>query len=156
MIRLPLENLEEGARELDRASSHYLGHVLHLQEGEGLIAFDPTSKLQAKAIVVACTSAHWTIEVDRLAPSPQQAVHSICWIQGIPKGEKCDAIMQDATELGATDFWIASYERSIVRLDHLRAKKNVSTGSGLRFKGPGSATDSSHPAFEDHCLRLPY
>ena len=43
------------------------------------------------------------------------------WIQGLAKGDKCDAVVRDATELGATRVIVAATTRSVVKLDAARA-----------------------------------
>jgi 16S rRNA (uracil1498-N3)-methyltransferase len=44
----------------------------------------------------------------------------VTWIQGLAKGDKCDAVVRDATELGATRVVLSVTQRSVPRLDPQR------------------------------------
>jgi 16S rRNA (uracil1498-N3)-methyltransferase len=46
-------------------------------------------------------------------------------LQALAKGDKCDAIVRDATELGATAIQFVETERTVVRIDRDRAKPRV-------------------------------
>lgn len=46
-------------------------------------------------------------------------------IQGIPKGEKMELIIQKATELGISEIWPVNTQRSIVKLEPKKAEQRV-------------------------------
>ena len=45
---------------------------------------------------------------------------ALAWIQGLAKGHKCDEIVRDLTELGATRIIVVPTARRVVRLDATR------------------------------------
>ncbi|MGH7269746.1 MAG: RsmE family RNA methyltransferase, partial [Polyangiaceae bacterium] len=61
-----------------------------------------------------------SVRVGALRRGATHAEHSLTLIQGFAKGDKCDAIVRDATELGATRIVIAITKRSVVQLDESR------------------------------------
>jgi 16S rRNA (uracil1498-N3)-methyltransferase len=114
MLRVPLDDLRAGERRLDAEASRYLAKVHRLRPGDRFVAFDPAARLEADGELVAAGRA----AVVRLS-SPRAAsnvtTRSIEVIQGLPKGSKIDAIVRDATELGATRITIATTARSLRR-----------------------------------------
>jgi 16S rRNA (uracil1498-N3)-methyltransferase len=84
------------------------------------VAFDPARGLEADATVEASEQHRIHIAVGPLRAAQLVAVRPVLWIQALSKADKCDAIVRDATELGATRFVAAAAARSIVRLDDAR------------------------------------
>ena len=105
---------------LDPSTGHYLGRVLRLEVGDTLVVFDPAKMREADAEVEQADDTAFVIQVGPLRPAAIVADREICVIQGLAKGDKCDAIVRDVTELGATSFIVATTSRSIVRLDEAR------------------------------------
>jgi 16S rRNA (uracil1498-N3)-methyltransferase len=114
MLRVPLDDLRAGERRLDAEASRYLAKVHRLRPGDRFVAFDPEARLEADGELVA--SGRSTL-VRLSSPRPATAVATRCIevIQGLPKGSKIDAIVRDATELGATRITIATTARSLRR-----------------------------------------
>ncbi len=110
MLRLALEGLQEGERELSREARKYL-RVRRLEKGDAFVAFDPVARLEAEGVVLAAG------RVSLQAPRAASALPSspIVVIQCTCKGGKLDQVVRDATELGATCIVAAVAERSIKR-----------------------------------------
>ena len=121
MIRAKVAPLEAGERTLDTSLGHYLARVLRLRAGDGFVAFDPSTSREADAVVVSVN--HDTVRVSLGAPRAAVTTtrREVIFVQGLAKGDKCDAIVRDATELGATRIVFAHTERSMVKLDAMRA-----------------------------------
>jgi 16S rRNA (uracil1498-N3)-methyltransferase len=119
--RAPLEKLASGELVLDAATSRYLGRVLRLTPGDDFIAFDSKRALEADAKIIAIDRGVVTIRVSSPRAAEVVADRNVTLIQGLAKGEKCDAIVRDATELGITKIIFADTERSVVRLTAARA-----------------------------------
>jgi 16S rRNA (uracil1498-N3)-methyltransferase len=123
MPRAPIPRLAPGEHELKGPVAHYLGRVLRLRSGDGFVAFDPASGCEAEARVVWSEAGTVRVRFDVLRPGERRARRETFWIQGLAKGEKTDAIVRDATELGVTRFVVAATRRSIVKLDGPRASE---------------------------------
>lgn len=119
--RAPIEELASGELTLDAATSRYLARVLRLDIGDELFAFDPKRALEADAQITTIDRGMVTIRVGSLRPAVVVATRSVTLVQGMAKGEKCDAIVRDATELGITKIIFADTERSVVKLTAARA-----------------------------------
>ncbi len=120
--RIPVANLTSGERRLEGAVAHYLTRVLRLRAGDAFVAFDPKSAHEADATTIRGEGNSVIVRFDALREGGTRAFGSLTWVQAIAKGNKCDAIVRDATELGATRIAVAVTERSVVRLDPPRAR----------------------------------
>jgi len=107
---------------LDRAASHHLGSVLRARPGDGFVAFDPETRVEADGQVLEVERGRIHAEIGAVRPGRVVAPLPITWIQGLAKGEKMDNIVRDATELGATHFVPVATEFSIVRLAAARVE----------------------------------
>jgi 16S rRNA (uracil1498-N3)-methyltransferase len=102
-LRVPVEDLRLGVMTLTGETARYVARVHRVCAGDHLVVFDPAAALEADAEVVQVGRA----EVDLRVEAPL--------IQGIGKGDKMDAVVRDATELGATRIVPALAERSVSR-----------------------------------------
>ncbi len=121
VTRAPVPALGAGERTLEGAVAHYLARVLRLREGGTFIAFDPSTGNEADAVVTRAEGETITVRFEAPRAGRVPASRAVTWIQGFAKGDKCDAIVRDATELGATRIVIATTRRTVVRLDGDRA-----------------------------------
>jgi len=121
--RAPIPDLSPGERRLEGAIAHYLARVLRLRAGDTLVAFDPATGLEADAVIVQAGAAAVTVRCGALHPGarPQSGIRTT-WVQGLAKGDKCDAIVRDATELGVARIVVAVTRRTVVKLDHARGE----------------------------------
>jgi 16S rRNA (uracil1498-N3)-methyltransferase len=103
---------------------HYLLHVLRLGEGDVLEVFDGTGRA-FDARVVEAPSGPAGGEL-RLALGPAREVparRALSVLQGLPKGDKLELVLQKGTELGAAAFYPVATRRSLVRLEALGDKR---------------------------------
>lgn len=116
MIRAPVLGLTPGERHLRGEVARYLARVLRLHAGDAFVAFDPESGAEADAVMLGAERGTVTVQLGavRDAGPPRRPM---VWIQGFAKKDRCDAVVRDATELGATHVVIAVTKRTIVRLD---------------------------------------
>lgn len=98
LLRVPMSDLAAGERDLDPEQSRYVVRVHRKRIGERFIAFDPTRGVECDAELVGKNRAR----LDAPRPARAAPTREVTWIHGCPKGEKADAIVRDATELGAT------------------------------------------------------
>jgi 16S rRNA (uracil1498-N3)-methyltransferase len=92
----------------------YVQAVHRLGLGESFIAFDPGQAVEADAHLTRDGDAH-VLQVSALRPAPKRATRPLVLVQGFAKADKCDAIVRDATELGATAIVIVPMARSVAR-----------------------------------------
>jgi 16S rRNA (uracil1498-N3)-methyltransferase len=126
--RVPLVHLEAGTLRLDRGTSHYLTHVLRLRVGDAFVAFDAAKHCEGEGVVVGIEGDGVVVKVESVRPGIAPPRRAVTWIQGLAKGDKCDAVVRDATELGASRVIVAATARSVAKLDAARAR-----GRGLRW-----------------------
>lgn len=126
-VRAPLPGLAPGEHALTGAVAHYLGRVLRLRAGDALTGFDPSSGHEADVTIASTDEQRGLgeltvhVRVGELRAGAAPETRAITFIQGLAKGDKCDAVVRDATELAATRFIVAISKRSIVKLDAERA-----------------------------------
>jgi 16S rRNA (uracil1498-N3)-methyltransferase len=115
-VRAPIADLQPGERALDASAAHYVARVLRLSAGDAFVAFDPAKAVEADAVLVRAAGGDVVARVGELRTGGVAARAPLTWIQGMAKGEKVDAIVRDATELGATRIVAAATARSVVKL----------------------------------------
>lgn len=157
--RAPIAKLASGELTLDAATSRYIGRVLRLTPGDDFVAFDSASSIEADATIIAIEEGMVTIRIGASRPAAVVALRRVTLVQGIAKGEKCDAIVRDATELGATKIIFASAERSVVRLDAGRSKERLArwrkiADEAARQCGRGDAPFVSMATWDDAILEV--
>ena len=119
MIRVPLSDLAPGERALDSSQARYVSRVHRLRAGDRFIAFDGRRALECDAEVLSNTA----VRLGEPRPAAVRAPREVTWIHGVPKADKADAIVRDATELGATRIVLVPTERSVSRPKAARAER---------------------------------
>src|SRR3954463_13621057 len=97
-VRAPIADLAEGERPLLPASAHYVVRVLRLRAGDHFVAFDPARGIEADAEIVRADENGVVARFDAPRKADIVAEAPLAFIQGMAKGDKCDAIVRDATE----------------------------------------------------------
>jgi 16S rRNA (uracil1498-N3)-methyltransferase len=114
-VRAPIADLAPGERALDPDAARYVARVLRLAEGDAFVAFDPARGIEADAVVAQVSPREVRVTIGAPRAGAKSARIEIAWVQGLAKGEKVDAIVRDATELGATRFVAAATARAVVK-----------------------------------------
>ncbi len=126
MIRLLHPDVPPDATTLtiEGSAHHYLTRVLRLRAGDALELFDGRgSAWDARVDAIDVDAARATLSlgpVRTLPPAP-----AVTLLQGLPKGDKLELVLQKATELGATCVWPVQCKRSVVQLSGERANKRA-------------------------------
>ena len=110
----------DGAQvRFDREESHHLARVLRLEPGDTVVAVDGSGRDYTVRLDTVSIESTGTIvgETVRDTESP----FAITLVQGLPKGDKLEAVIRAATELGVARIAPALTERTVVRLDAARA-----------------------------------
>ena len=124
MIRLlvPIPEPAPDSLEVQGERHHYLTRVLRLTVDDDLEVFDGAGRaFTAKVRSVEAERATLTLG----APVPSSAAPRIAIVQGLPKGDKLEWVIQKGTELGAWAFAPAITNRAVVKLDEKRAADRV-------------------------------
>jgi 16S rRNA (uracil1498-N3)-methyltransferase len=124
MIRLllPIPEPAPESLEVKGERHHYLTRVLRLTVDDALEVFDGAGRaFSAKVRSVEAERATLTLG----APLASSAAPRIAIVQGLPKGDKLELVIQKGTELGAWAFAPAITDRAVVKLDPKRAADRV-------------------------------
>lgn len=117
-IRAPVKDLADGERVLPAEESRYLARVLRLGAGDRFVAFDPDARTEADCVVVDPSPGGVRVKIEGTRPAQVTAKTRLALVYALAKGDKIDAVVRDATELGATDVILAQTARSVVKLDN--------------------------------------
>lgn len=123
-LRVPIEDLAPGERALPAETASYVARVHRAGPGARLALFDPERALEADAEVVAVGAGgrSVTVRVGEVRGAERRARRAVTLVQALGKGDKMDAIVRDATELGATRIAPVIAERSVVRPEDVAAR----------------------------------
>jgi 16S rRNA (uracil1498-N3)-methyltransferase len=119
--RVAVDHLVEGPRTLDADTSHYLARVLRRGPGDELVVFDPHQRVEATATIEEASAEGLRISIGPLRVAAVLAQVDLVLVYALAKGDKVDAVVRDATELGATRIVLTDTERSVVRVPAGRA-----------------------------------
>jgi 16S rRNA (uracil1498-N3)-methyltransferase len=151
VTRAPISDLAPGERRLEGAVARYLARVLRLRAGDRFLAFDPVSGKEAEAVAVWTDADRVSVRFGALREGAVRARRVVIWIQGLPKGNKGDAVVRDATELAATRIIVARTKRSVVRLDGPRAIERQSRWERIAREAARQCGRSDPPKVDAPC-----
>lgn len=109
---------------LDEREAHYLGHVLRLERGDELVAFNGRGT-ERRASVSSLQRRGAELELGETLDALLESRLEITLVQALPKSDAMDLIVQKATELGAREIIPVYTEFSVVKLDAERAERRV-------------------------------
>ena len=110
--------------ELGGKDLRYVRSVLRMKTGDRLILFDGAG-CECEAVIKAVSSDGVKVEVLRKNMLDDRGIR-ITVFQALPKGNKMDAIVRKATELGASVIIPFISARSVPRLTQEKARDRVS------------------------------
>jgi 16S rRNA (uracil1498-N3)-methyltransferase len=116
MIRLLHPGARAGALQIDGPAQHYLFHVHRLKPGDPLEVFDGNGHAFAARVVSQA-------ELELSAPQRAPKVREVHVVQGMPKADKLELVIQKASELWASSVYPVFCERSVVKSSESDLKK---------------------------------
>jgi 16S rRNA (uracil1498-N3)-methyltransferase len=122
-LRVPLSISRAGTCKLTAEIANYVTRVHRIGPGGRFVAFDPERAIEADAELVEVTRTGAVARIEESRPASHRPERQVTLIQCVGKGDKMDAIVRDATELGATRVVPAVAERTIPRPDAARAER---------------------------------
>ncbi len=118
-VLVPLPDVVPDRVKVSGERFHYLTRVLRVAVGAALEVFDGSGRaFSAKLESASSDEAVLALGPARAGATPRRA---ITVVQGLPKAEKLEWILQKGTELGAAAFAPAAASRSVVKLAAGRA-----------------------------------
>lgn len=148
MKRAPVANLEPGETTLSEETSGYLCRVLRMSTGDSFVAFDPTSHVEADAVLIEGNDAAARIRVGALREATLVAALDVQLIYSLSKGDKVDAVVRDATELGVTRVTVVRAARSVVKIDAAAADTKLDRWSRIAVEAARQCGRSDPPTVE--------
>lgn len=113
MKRVFVPGAHPGAVSVSGPTRHYLVTVLRVQAGDALDVFDGVGhSFSARVDSVGADALRLTLGEPRTEPP----VRKVLVLQGLPKKDKFEWVIEKGVELGASEFFPVETERSIVRL----------------------------------------
>lgn len=145
--RVPQEGLGEGTTTLSPAQARYVTRVLRLGVGDELVLFDPSSSTEAVATLCSLDPA----EV-RVGPVSQvaAAAREVALVQALGKGDKLDAVVRDATELGVSRVVPVTTRRTVVQPGD-RAQAKVERYRRVAVEAARQCGRAQAPRVDDIC-----
>jgi 16S rRNA (uracil1498-N3)-methyltransferase len=108
------------ALELPAAAAGHLVKVLRARPGDVFTVFAGDGR-EFDATVTAIRGAHVSAQLGEARFIDRESPLRVTLLQGLPRGERMDLIVQKATELGVARIVPLLARRSVVRLDATRA-----------------------------------
>ncbi|CAH2030544.1 16S rRNA (uracil(1498)-N(3))-methyltransferase [Trichlorobacter ammonificans] len=111
-------SIRDGYASYDGDLHHHMARVLRLRSGDTVLLVDELGRSHQG--VIDQVTQEWTAVrlVASSAPAATTAtVPAITVIQGLPRGEKVELVLQKGTELGVHDFFLFRADRSVPRLN---------------------------------------
>ncbi|MGP4042395.1 16S rRNA (uracil(1498)-N(3))-methyltransferase [Gracilibacillus sp. D59] len=103
---------------------HHIVHVMRMEVGDTFIA----NRHDGQSAICRVNIIQDTVVEAVVEEWLQEKVESpidITIVQGLPKGDKWELILQKGTELGASHFIPFQADRSVVKWDHKKLKKKL-------------------------------
>jgi 16S rRNA (uracil1498-N3)-methyltransferase len=124
--RLFIERDLSGASlELNKHEAHYVVHVLRLQRGDRLVAFNGRGiERHASVDAMQRRGASLALSTERAVVLPESPL-DLTLLQALPKTDAMDLIVQKATELGVRTIVPVYSEFGVVRLDAKRSERRL-------------------------------
>jgi 16S rRNA (uracil1498-N3)-methyltransferase len=122
-LRVPFPLTAAGLFALPAEAATYVTRVHRLEVGDAFLAFDPERATEADAELIEISKRGAVARITAIRPASVRPARGVTLIQGACKGDKMDAIVRDATELGATRIIPAITARSVARPDAARADR---------------------------------
>lgn len=132
----PLPDMDPAQLPLTARDLHHLSSVLRMREGDELVAVDPGGEVWAMRLLAISEAGAIASRIERLPFSQEPRV---VLVQAVGKGDKVDAVIQDAVEIGIAEVLPVLTARTIVKLD---AEKRAERGARWRRVAEAAAKQS--------------
>jgi 16S rRNA (uracil1498-N3)-methyltransferase len=149
-LRVAVERLVEGERELDAGAAHYVTRVHRLAAGDTFVAFDPDARLEADATVLSVGRRDVRCRLGDPRPARLLGMRGVTLVVCATKGDKLDDVIRAATALGASAVSVVESGRSVPELgggaEKRFARFRAIAVDAARQSGRGDLPDLFGPA----------
>jgi len=114
--------IQDNKVHITYSDAHHLARVLRLKEGEEVIVIDGTG-LEYLVKITDTSEELVEGEIKGITSSARDTKVQVTLVQGIPKGDKMELIIQKCTELGVAKIIPVLTERTVVKLDDEKKRK---------------------------------
>lgn len=98
------------------ADAHHISHVLRLRAGDKITLVAP-EKESGVAVITNIEKEAVYLELEEIISEQREAAVRVSLVQGLPKSDKMDYIVQKAVELGVYEVIPLAAEHSVVKYD---------------------------------------
>lgn len=145
---VPPEMLDANPVVLEGELCRHISRVLRLGPGDSLTLCNGRGSEYAAVIRIADNHSI-TVEITGMTDSsPLCATPAITLIQGLPKGDKLDLIVQKATELGVSDIVVYQAARSIVRISPPQVEPRIARWRKIAAEAARQSERTTIPTIE--------
>ncbi|MDD3269799.1 MAG: 16S rRNA (uracil(1498)-N(3))-methyltransferase [Syntrophomonadaceae bacterium] len=110
--------------QIDAVQARHIEKVLRLKAGDSILVFDGQGK-EYQVKLLGKENEIWNAEIEAELASLQGPGVRLTLVQGLPKGDKMDTIIQKAVEIGVKRIIPMCSEHSVVRLTGDKAAKKL-------------------------------
>lgn len=107
---------------IEGSDVNHIRNVLRMQNGEEVEISDGTGR-EYVCRIREMNERQITLDIEQKRISVAELPSRITLLQGIPKGDKMELIVQKAVELGVSEIVPVEMKRTVVRLDAKKAQK---------------------------------
>jgi len=123
--------LNNGKAYIDGPDVNHIKNVLRMKEGEELNVVIEGDSNEYRCGIDSFDDDRVNLTVRFVKESDVELPSKIYLLQGLPKGDKLELIIQKAVELGVYEIIPVSMKRSVVKLDDKKAKSKTSRWNGI-------------------------
>ena len=140
----------DGAQvRFDREESHHLARVLRLKPGDRVVAVDGSGR--DYTVRLDTVTAESTGTIVGVATRETESPFAITLVQGMPKGDKLEAVIRAATELGVARIVPVMTDRTVVKLDRARAATRLERWQRVAREATKQCGRSRVPVIDAPC-----
>ncbi|MEI3606857.1 16S rRNA (uracil(1498)-N(3))-methyltransferase [Pseudogracilibacillus sp. SE30717A] len=121
---VPENNWKENSIKIKDEDAHHIARVMRCNPGDKIVCVHPDGQV-AKCQIHTIEKNEVNVQIiEWLDENTELPVH-VTIVQGLPKGNKLEFILQKGTELGAAEFWLWKSDRSIVKWDDKKSAQKI-------------------------------
>lgn len=144
----PLPLVEGAALDLPEDAARHAGRVLRLRVGDALTLFDGRGG-EVPALIEAVARDRVGVRLGARSTVERESPLAITLVQALQTGDKMDATIQKAVELGVSRIVPVVSRRSVLRLDGERAQRRVAHWRGVAVSACEQCGRNRVPEVED-------
>ena len=133
---------------LPAQEAHHLTRVLRLGEGDEIAVFDGRGAEYRARVTAAARDGVQVTLIEPIAPAPEPRV-ALTLVQAILKGDKMDAVVRDATMMGAVALEPIVTTHGVVRLASVAGGKSAERWRRVAVSSAKQCRRAVVPAIEE-------